>query len=256
MNGERHNKFLEEKVELSDGPDRIVGILHKPNLQSRSVIILVHGFTGSKDGPGNKIFQLTVKKLLENEFSVFRFDFRGSGESSGNFKDMTVDGEVRDLVRMIAYMKHLGFDRIGVVGESLGGTISIKSYSRDVNCIVLWYPAIILRETGLGERFVAMAKLEEARKNGFVNYIDGEGRRWEVGNNFIEEIKTLKLERDIAHIRSPTLLIHAEDDTTVDIKQSKYAFNILHCEKELEKIKTGGHNFIGTEKEALDLTVK
>lgn len=241
------------RVEIEDRNKKIVGELKESN-KSKFLVILVHGFTGSKEGPESKMFPLTTKKLLENGFSVFTFDFVGSGESDGKFRDMTVGGEVQNLKTVISYMRQLGFQKIGLVGESLGGTISIKC-SKYVDSIVLWYPAIILRETGLRERFLRQRKQEELKKNGFVLYKNSIGKIYEVGRNFINDIKTLNLEIDIAHVKIPTLLIHAEDDDIVDIKQSEYAFNILNCEKELEKIKTGRHGFYGTQEEAVNFTI-
>jgi len=115
------------------------------------LIILVAGFTGSKEGPGDLFIKL-AEELVSKNFAVLRFNFRHISEDFKEFHKMTIKGEISDLKLIINEMAKK-FSKIGIVGESLGGLISVLAYSEKVNCLVLWYPAVFLKETDLGRNF-------------------------------------------------------------------------------------------------------
>jgi len=71
-------------------------------------------------------FQVLIKKLL-NEYDLFLFDFRGHGQSSGLFTWMS-----REEAEVHAVLQHLEshYDRIGIIGFSLGGSIVLNVLSQ------------------------------------------------------------------------------------------------------------------------------
>jgi len=54
----------EEKIYFENQGEKIEGILNKPENKTESLIVLVHGFTGSKDGPGGLFIKLAKKISL------------------------------------------------------------------------------------------------------------------------------------------------------------------------------------------------
>ncbi|MCF7866125.1 hypothetical protein K9L67_00320 [Candidatus Woesearchaeota archaeon] len=76
---------MEEKIIFKDSEGtKLVGILSNPMLNEiKTIILLVHGFTTSKDNSTNKALQ---KILNEAEIATFRFDLYRHGESEGKFK--------------------------------------------------------------------------------------------------------------------------------------------------------------------------
>ena len=76
-----------------------------------------------------------AQSLIENNFSVLRFDFSGCGESEGG--KITVENEVDDLKSAINFIQEKGFSRIGLIGESLGGLVSLLAYnSKNIGTLV------------------------------------------------------------------------------------------------------------------------
>ena len=77
-----------------------------------------------------------------------RFDFRGSGDSEGDFSKMTLESEVSDALLAMEYLRgrpEVAKDRIGIFGRSVGGTIAVMTASRTpVSSVVAWFP--LLRE--------------------------------------------------------------------------------------------------------------
>ncbi|MFH0805081.1 MAG: alpha/beta fold hydrolase [Patescibacteria group bacterium] len=87
-----------------------------------ATVILLHGFGRSKE-------QLLPQAdaLHRAGFSVFMFDFRGSGESAGKY--ITFGGrEHHDLVGAVEYLRSrsdVNMLRIGVLGFSMGGVVAV-----------------------------------------------------------------------------------------------------------------------------------
>lgn len=84
--------------------------------------------------------------LAASGVAVLRFDYRGSGDSDGNFNEMDLHSEVNDTVAAVRYLKNLpGVDehRIALLGRSLGGAIAVLAAAEmkeKVKAIALWAP--------------------------------------------------------------------------------------------------------------------
>ncbi|MBK8858025.1 MAG: alpha/beta fold hydrolase [Opitutaceae bacterium] len=106
------------------GPHRLAAVLHRTGSRHRRLVILAHGFTGLKSETG-RLFVMTARALAARGLDVLRFDFMGSGDSSGEFTAMTPCTEIADLHAVINWARHHGYRQIGVLGLSLGGGVSI-----------------------------------------------------------------------------------------------------------------------------------
>lgn len=123
-----------EKVTFQNSKGlNLVGIFHFPEKETKSVIIMAHGFTGDKDEWGR--FVKTAEEFCKNGFTVFRFDFSASGESDGD--SITVKQWVDDLKSAINFVKQKGYSNIGLLGLSLGGLCSILAYDENIKTRVL-----------------------------------------------------------------------------------------------------------------------
>ena len=156
---------MEEKIiEFENNGEKIKGVLALPDQKTEKIVVIVHGFTATKDGPGNSFVKL-AKKLAENGFVALRFNFRYTNENFTEFEKMTISSEVSDLKLIIKKMKEK-FKKIGLVGESMGGIISVLCYSEKINCMVLWYPALFLKDTRVGKWLSSKEAIEELKLKG------------------------------------------------------------------------------------------
>jgi pimeloyl-ACP methyl ester carboxylesterase len=98
---------------------------------SDKVIILLHGY------PFDKANLLSWAEFLQKDSNLFFFDFRYFGESEGS---MTTVGyhEQKDLKSALDYLQKRGFNKIGLMGFSLGGAVAIMtaSYDKRVKAVV------------------------------------------------------------------------------------------------------------------------
>jgi pimeloyl-ACP methyl ester carboxylesterase len=84
-----------------------------------------------------------ARELAKAGYPSLRFDFRGSGQSDGEFEDVTLGGCVRDLQRAAEVLvEKTGVEDIVVVGVRLAATAAMRVAARDgrVRRLVLWDP--------------------------------------------------------------------------------------------------------------------
>lgn len=237
---------------------KIVGILHSPDKQNPPIIIMCHGFTGTKGNIHDKFYK-SAKKLCESGFAVLRFDFRGSGESEGEFVNVTVSSEANDLKAAIEFMQKQGYEKIGVVGSSLGGAISVIGYDERVKAMVLWNPVTNLSQTFIDSNFIPKENVQRLEKDGFIIFRDNyTGKEFKIGKKFWREIETVDVKNYLKKVECPILILHGNKDTVVPLKQSEDAMKIIKSNvKELEVISGAEHGFYEPlyEKEVINFTL-
>lgn len=91
-----------------------------PAQDARRAVIFLHGHAGSMD-PDVKY----APWFHERGISVLMFDFRGHGRSGGPHVSMGYF-ERRDLLAAEKFLVGRGYDRIGVLGFSMGGAVAIS----------------------------------------------------------------------------------------------------------------------------------
>ena len=91
----------------------------------RALVILCHGFTGSKTADGRLLVQ-AARDLAAHGIAALRFDFLGSGDSAGEFSEMSPNTEIEDVKHVVAWAKTTGgATRLGLLGHSLGGAVAL-----------------------------------------------------------------------------------------------------------------------------------
>lgn len=111
------------------GPARVPGV------------VFFHGFTGDRM-EAHWIFVKCARALANAGIASLRFDFYGSGESEGEFREVTLEGELADgeeAIKFFRRQKDIDPKRVGLVGLSLGGTVAACLAPRvKGRALVLW----------------------------------------------------------------------------------------------------------------------
>lgn len=92
----------------------------------RPLVVLCHGLMMNC---GQNPIMGVAKIFNDAGYDTLRFDFRGSGKSSGPITEMTPLTEVNDLLSVISYVRAMG-RRVILCGHSLGGLVSLITASR------------------------------------------------------------------------------------------------------------------------------
>jgi alpha-beta hydrolase superfamily lysophospholipase len=108
----------------------VVGVLHLPESDRPSAcVVACHGMGACKDSDK---YLLLGREFPEAGLALARFDFRGSGESGGLYRNATVASRMADLEAVLSHLKGHPFldGRFGLIGSSLGGFIALWVASR------------------------------------------------------------------------------------------------------------------------------
>lgn len=145
---------MQKHVELTYDGKTLRGMLHTPEGVAGKVpgVILFHGFTGNKM-EAHFLFVKLSRALEKAGITSTRFDFYGSGESDGEFREMTPHSELMDAKAILNYFKNIDLvdkNRIGICGLSMGGYIggiTAGDNKDDVKALCLWAPAGRIKNT-------------------------------------------------------------------------------------------------------------
>lgn len=139
----------EEVVRIDVDGAAVVGTLERPAGAPAPVVLLLHGFTGSRDelpvgGTDEGVFARTARLLAEAGYASLRIDFRGSGESDGAWEDTTFSGQIADALAAIDWLVGHGQvdgTRLAVLGWSQGGLVAAHAAAArpgTVDAAILW----------------------------------------------------------------------------------------------------------------------
>lgn len=128
---------MEKFLKIKGPHGALAAVLHQAD--PKKLVIFAHGYTGTKS-ESTRLFVQTARALADAGISALRFDFWGSGDSEGNFDQVSPNTEIADLHAVIGWARKKGFTEIGVLGLSLGGAVSIctTAANPDVKVLVTW----------------------------------------------------------------------------------------------------------------------
>ena len=212
------NKNNETYAEVVSRGQIMRGMVHRPDdfspAQRYPAIMMWHGFTGTRVEP-HRLFVKTARRLAREGFIVARFDFVGSGESDGEFADVTPETEIQDALQVIAWMSaQAGVDRtrLGLIGLSMGGLVSACAASRtqQIRALVLW--AATASVTRSLERRVTPQAKEFLQQNGFIDWYGTI-----VSQAFFDSAQKTEPLKELSGYKNAALVLHGDEDPTVTI---------------------------------------
>ena len=231
------------------------GMVHRPAAVPRRRVpgvVFFHGFTGDRL-ESHWIFVKCARALARRGIASLRFDFYGSGESEGQFDEVTLQGEISDAQAAVEFFrKQKGIDGrcLGLCGLSLGGAVAACVAARlRVRALVLWAAlahTAHLRE--LARRTTPIPGDEGAR----------EYNAHHISARFLDRIEKIQPLKSIARFKGPTLIIHPERDEHLSLAHPEDYFQASRASlKEKIIVRDADHTFssIAWESEVIARTV-
>jgi uncharacterized protein len=226
------------------GNDELAVVVATPTTESpqRMVMMLHGGPGGQKDGPTDLYVDLAAHLGAAGIASV-RFDFRGCGESTGGYRDMTIARQVEDLAAVRSFVEAAYRpDAWGLIGESFGATVGLAGFDPAYRAVVLLWPAIWLLD-GAFESYVSEENLSTARRDG---YVDLEGEQ--IGIAFLDELQAVQdVSAPLRGLSTPVLFVHGEADSEVPFGQSVRAADLVSGPHRLVGVPGGDHCLEGAQ---------
>ncbi len=173
-------------------------------------VVLFHGFTGDRM-ESHWMFVKCSRALAEAGIASLRFDFYGSGESEGDFREVTLRGEIADARSAVDFFQgQKGIDPrcVGLLGLSLGGLIAATLAPRvRPRALVVW--SALAHTAHLRTLAEASVKPIPGKKGRF------EYDAREISPHFLEDALAVEPLQSVASFKGPTLIIHPEKDAHV-----------------------------------------
>lgn len=121
-----------ERVELQSDT-KIVGKLTLPNNPHAAILFLHGGIPGTKER-----FTYAQDHLCEENIASLAIDFRGVGESGGNFDDGSLNNRLKDTQTALDFLRQYS-KRIFICGSSMSAHIAIRlaASSADIAGLIL-----------------------------------------------------------------------------------------------------------------------
>ncbi len=235
---------MERYVELHKKNGTLRGMLHLPEGADKNHkapgIILFHGFTGNRMEP-SFLFVRFSRLLAEQGIASIRFDFMHSGESDGSFENMTLSGELADAQDILNYFSSLEMidtKKIFLLGLSMGGSIAGYTAGRNssrIKGLILWAAA--------GEMSGFIEEREKQAASGEItgNPMDLDGLL--LGENFLTDVKALKIMQTSKLYNGPVSIIHGTGDETVPHQVALQYKGVYGGRASIHLIESADHTF-------------
>jgi fermentation-respiration switch protein FrsA (DUF1100 family) len=196
----------------------LAGRLDTPDHAPRAWAVFAHCFTCSKD---TKAAAYIAQALAAGGYGVLRFDFTGLGGSGGDFANTDFSSNVDDLVAAADWLRdHQGAPTL-LIGHSLGGAAVLAAAGRvhDARAVVTlgapFDPAHVTHQFG--------AALQAIEADGQAEVTLG-GRPFTIRRSFVDDVNGQAQQQRIRALRRPLLVMHAPDDTVVEVDNARRIF--------------------------------
>lgn len=213
------------------------------------LVVMLHGFTGHKNENGF-LFKQIASKIASINVASLRFDFLGSGDSDGDYVNMTFLGEVEDAKDIIDYAYEINGNKpIILLGFSMGGAVAgyVSKIKEDkIKKLILMAPAGCMAEHAL-RAFNNAPKVDEnsADLGGFC-----------IGKNYALGFAGFDVYDGVSEFDREVLIIHGGNDQAVPIEFGR-KYNSMYKNSNFYEIENSSHCFTKVEyrKQVQDLIV-
>lgn len=208
-------------IEVEDG-EKISAVHHEAD--SEKWIFFCHGFGSNKKGS----YRDRAVRASEEGFNAVRLDFRGNGESDGEFEQQFLSNKIADLKACVEFFDP---EEIYLFGMSFGGKVIFHS-ARELGA-----EAVIGKSPVTYNRI--MEKFREAvMENGSFTLFEDKS----IIPGFYDDLDEYSFEETLEELDIPFAIFHGSADTTVHFENSSEAVESFDGEAMLYKLKGEKHS--------------
>ncbi|NWG15761.1 MAG: alpha/beta fold hydrolase [Chloroflexi bacterium] len=219
-----HVQFPGEAVEVFyfGAPDQpLYGVFHQPAANVRSCAIVLCPPIEQEYIRCHRAYRQLAVRLARAGFPTLRFDYYGTGDSSGDEAVMGLDVWLDNVGAAMEEAKSRGgASRVALVGLRLGAALALMAARGrpDVAAVALWEPVVSGREY-LNE---LMAWHQEKLRYFLSNIVMDSGQKptellgFAITDRMFESLTSLNLLGEGQKLSNPVYIVEAEPDTLVN----------------------------------------
>ncbi len=195
----------EESVRLGHANEWLHGSLHEPDEAARGAALICAPLFEERKSAQRALVEF-ARALCRAHWLVLRFDYRGCGDSAGDFDAYSVPDWQEDVREAAAFLRARGPDLpLALIGLRLGGALALRSAGAcAAETVALWAPALD------GRRY-----LRDVLRRKMVKEMMGQGQARTRRNDCFEDLEagrrldfdgyavTSRLYRDLAALVPP-----------------------------------------------------
>lgn len=252
--------MIREKNFLLEGKHHkpiVTDVYFQPTQQPKPIVIFCHGYKGFKDWGA---WDLIAEKFAEEGLFFIKFNFSHNGGTADDpidfpnldaFAQDNFTKQLDDLQSVINWITttkefHANADveQVNLIGHSRGGGIvAIKAEEeRQVKKVITWNGV-----SDFESRFPQGENLQKWKEDEFYFVKNGRTQQQmphhiQFYEDFMANKERFNIQRAVTHLKKPYLIIHAEDDPTVNVAEAK-KLHQWNKKSELFIIKGSNHVF-------------
>ncbi|MBR2537140.1 MAG: OsmC family protein [Hyphomicrobium sp.] len=220
----------------SGAGSQLSGHLEPPEGTPRGWAIFAHCFTCGKD---SRAAVYISRALSRAGIGVLRFDFAGTGIGGGTGEPVSFASDVADIRAAAMAMAAAGMSPSLLVGHSLGGTAVIVAAGElpEVAAVAtIGAPADLKHIL----RVFQPSDLDTIASDGEAT-VEIAGRPFRIRRSFLEAIEGIDVEKAIATLGRPLLVMHSPLDQVVSIDHASRIFVASKHPKSFISLDTADH---------------
>lgn len=127
------------------GPERarLFGVVHVPGGGAARAGVVICPTLGREYQDSYRGLKLLAQQLCATGFAVLRFDYLGTGDSTGDqYCDDAVDGYLDSIRAAVEYLRDSGMRSVSLVGLRAGALLAATAAASipDIDSLILWDP--------------------------------------------------------------------------------------------------------------------
>jgi dipeptidyl aminopeptidase/acylaminoacyl peptidase len=196
----------------------------QPNSASLQAVVMVHGFAAERTENG--LFTEVGVALVRSGYAVLMYDWRGRGESEGDFSRTTLESHTADFRSVVRWLRResgLESTRYCAVGFSLGAALvglALRGGLR-LGASAFWSPAV-RPCLSMWPRYNTPELRQELEQKGFLFKPDNNAR---LGREILLSLQTTDLGLNAFALGLPLLICHGTEDARIPIDHSRQVFS-------------------------------
>ena len=132
----------EQQVVLESNGSRLCGMVYDPQGTPARSVVFCHPLFEERKSAGRVMGEM-ARALCADGFRVLMFDYRGCGDSSGDFREFSVPDWLDDIQAAIVFLQSRApATPTGLLGLRLGASFALQAAAgrADIDFLVLWEP--------------------------------------------------------------------------------------------------------------------
>jgi amino acid adenylation domain-containing protein len=134
-----------EPVYIECGNERLFGVHYKPqnNQQSQSHAVLICPPLGHEYSRSHRNLQQLALQLGQAGFDSFRFDYTGTGNSSGSTGEALASDFINNIKTAAGFFKeHSQCQKLSIIAMRMGTPLAVSADIQNIENLILWDPIV------------------------------------------------------------------------------------------------------------------